>query len=427
MSKKRAIIFVSICIFIIFSISVFAQRSAKKNSPQKAPVMPPAPVEVERIKKKAIQSVIHLVGSVDSPKMSNVSSEVVGLVKEIVVDEGDTVREGAVMVVLENTQLLIQLNEAKAGLRQEEENLKELETGPRPMELAKSKAAVLEAKALLTRTENDFKRNKGLYNKKVISHRQYTNSELETTAARELYQQRKFAYELLLEGTRKEQIAKQKAKVRMMAARVELIKERLQRKSIKSPFSGVVINKFVEKGEWIERGQKVVRVVQIDPLRIDIMVPGKVVSYVKIDDTTTISFDALNPGHIKGKVFAILPFADTASRTFPVRIRVRNPEGKMKVGMIARVSLSYGPKEDVLLVPQDALILSGRKKMIVVVGDDNRAVHIPVKTGRAVDDWIEINGNVRENQSVVTKGNERLMPGQPVQPISSAPSSKEKP
>jgi len=328
------------------------------------------------------------------------------------------------MVILENSQLRIQLNEAKAGLRQASESLKELRSGPRPMEIAKAKAAMLQAQAILTKTEKDFKRNEELFDKKVISRRQYTNSNLEAAAARELYQQRKFAYELMLEGTREEQVAQQEAKVKMMAYKVELIKEQLRKKSIKSPFSGVVINKFVEKGEWIERGRKVVRVVQLDPLRIDIMVPEKVIPHVKIDNTTHIRFDSLNPSHIRGKVSAVLPFADTASRTFPVRIRVKNPEGKLKVGMIARVSLSYGPKEDVLLVPQDALILSGRKKMIVVVSEKGTAKHIPVQTGRAVDDWIEIKGNVRENEMVVIKGNERLIPGQPIQPV---PSPIEKP
>lgn len=416
---KKAIIFVSLCILIVFSISVFAQKPAKKSVSQKAPAMPPALVEVTKIKKKAIQSVINLVGTVASPRISNVSAEVAGLVKKILVDEGDVVKDRTVMVILENSQLIILRNEAKAGLRQAYESLKELRSGPRPMEIATAKAAMLQAQAVLSKAEEDFKRNKELYDKKVISARQYTNSNLETTAARELYQQRKFAYELMLEGTREERVAQQEAKVNMMASRLELIKEQLRKKTIRSPFSGVVVNKFVEKGEWIEKGKKVIRVVQLDPLRVDIMVPEKVIPYVKIDDTTHIRFDALNPGHIKGKVSAVLPFADTASRTFPVRIRVRNPEGKLKIGMIARVSLSYGPKEDVLLVPLDALILSGRKKMIVVVSEKSTARHIPVQTGRAVDDWIEIKGNVQENEMVVIKGNERLIPGQPIQPLPS--------
>ncbi len=421
---KKIILSVSFCLLMIFLNKGFAQERTRKSISGKAPAMAPALVQVEKIKRNAIQSVIHLVGTVDSPRISNVGSEAVGLVKEILVDEGDVVKDGAVMVVLENSQLLIQLSEAKAGLRQASESLKELRRGPRPMEVARARASMLEAQALLTRAEKEFKRNKDLYKKKVLSEKIYTNSNLEAAAARELYQQRKFAYELIAEGTRKEQVAQQGARVKMMAAKVELIKDQLRKKSIKSPFSGVVINKFVEKGEWVERGVKVIRVVQLDPLRINIMVPEKVISYVKINDTTTIRFDSLNPGHINGKVSAILPFADTASRTFPVRIRVRNPERKLKVGMIARVSLSYGPKEDVLLAPQDALILSGRKKLIALVSNNNTAKLIPVQTGRVVEDWIEIKGEVRENDRVVIKGNERLFPGQPIQLV---PSPGEKP
>ena len=378
---------------------------------------PPALVEVVRIKKKTIQSTIDLVGAVDSPRISNVSSEVAGLVKEIRVKEGDEVEEGDVMVILENSQLLILLNEARAGLRQASEYQKELQSGPRPMEVARARAAVSEAQARLTKVEHDDMRNKELYDKKVISKRQFTNSSLETTAARELYQQRKSAYELIVAGTRKEKIAQQKARVRIMSAKVELIREQIRKNSIRSPFSGVVIKKFVESGEWLERGRPVVRVVQVDPLRIDIMVPEKIISYVKLNDTTTTTFDSLNPGHTEGKVSAILPLADTASRTFPVRITLNNPHKKLKIGMIARVSLSYGPKEEVFLVPQDALILTERKKMIVVLSDGNTAKPIGVQTGRAIGNLIEVIGDLGENERVVVKGNERLLPGQPVQPI----------
>lgn len=415
--KKKIIISVFVSLLVVFANSLLAQKEVKKRDLGKDRLGPPALVEVARIKKKTIQSTIDLVGVVDSPRISNVSSEVAGLVKEIRVKEGDEVEEGDVMVILENSQLRILLNEARAGLSQASEYLKELQSGPRPMEVARARAAVSEAQARLTIAEHDYLRNKELYDKKVISKRQFTNSSLETTAARELYHQRKSAYELIAAGTRKEKIAQQKAKVRIMAAKAALIREQLRKKSIRSPFSGVVVQKFVERGEWLARGRPVVRVVQMDPLRIDIMVPEKIISFVKLNDSTTTRFDSLNPGHMEGKVSAILPLADTASRTFPVRIMLNNPHKKLKLGMTARVSLSYGPKEEVFLVPQDALIFAERKKMIVVLSDRNTAKPIAIQTGRVIGNLIEVIGDLRENERVVVKGNERLLPGQAVQPI----------
>jgi len=147
------------------------------------------------------------------------------------------------------------------------------------------------------------------------------------------------------------------------------------------------------------------------------MVPEKIISFVKINDTTMTRFDSLNPGHVEGKVSAILPFADTASRTFPVRITLKNPHKKLKIGMIARVSLAYGPKAEVLLVPQDALIFADRKKMIFIVSEDNTAKPVTVQLGRVTGNLIEVLGDLKENQRVVVKGNERLFPGQPVRLI----------
>ena len=421
MITSKEIRFFLIALFILF-IVVLDSSCEKKMETGGPPAMPPAKVQVVHIEKRALQSVIDLVGTVRSPKVSILSSEVEGLVKDVVIKEGDFVEKRSVMVILENSQLKIQLKNRKASLKESLERLNELKSGARPQEIEEAKASMLEANAFWSKAKNDFKRNKELYDKKVISEKEYVNSRLASLAAKELYHQKRLSYDLMVEGPRPEQIAQEEARVKMKEARVELIEDKIRKSKIISPYTGVVIERFVEKGEWVEKGKRVLKIGQVDPLRIDILIPEKIISQVKRDDIVTIEFDAFNIDNeeVYGKVSTIIPFSDTSSRTYKVRIRLDNPERRFKVGMVARVSLFYGENEEVLMVPQDALTLSGGNKFITTVAKDQTAHIVPVQIRRKCKGWIEVQGAISEDDLVVIRGNERLRPGQPVQVINSS-------
>jgi RND family efflux transporter MFP subunit len=214
------------------------------------------------------------------------------------------------------------------------------------------------------------------------------------------------------------QIAQEEARVKMKEAQVELIEDEIRKGKIISPYTGVVIERFVEKGERIEKGKGILKIGQVDPLRIDILVPEEIISQVKRDDQVRIKFDALKDNEeVYGKVSTIIPFSDTSSRTYKVRIHLYNRERRFKVGMMARVSLFYGENEDVLMAPQDGPTLSGENKSIIIVKDQT-AHMVPVQTGRRFEGWIEVQGDISEGDLVVIRGNERLQPGQPVEVIS---------
>ena len=121
------------------------------------------------------------------------------------------VKKGRPLLQLSNSQLKIYIMEAKAEVEEAVKNLEELKAGNRPLEIEESKAAMNEAVALRTIAKNEYERNKRLFNDKVIDKRLLTNSQLEADAAERAYNQKKFAYDLSLEGTRKEEIAKSEA------------------------------------------------------------------------------------------------------------------------------------------------------------------------------------------------------------------------
>jgi HlyD family secretion protein len=147
---------------------------------------------------------------------------------------------------------------------------------------------------------------------------------------------------------------------------------------------------------------------------------------VALGETARVEVTAMPDCVFTGAVAAIVPQADARARTFPVKVRVRNRIDErgplLKVGMFARVTLSVGAPVKALLAPKDAIVLGGPSPMVYVIvpGDGEKAPStvkaIPVQLGVSSGELIQVIGDLKPDQSVVVEGNERLRPGQPVQP-----------
>ncbi|MFQ5693451.1 MAG: efflux RND transporter periplasmic adaptor subunit, partial [Nitrospinota bacterium] len=165
--------------------------------------------------------------------------------------------------------------------------------------------------------------------------------------------------------------------------------------------------------QWIQRGGQVAKIINIDTVFVRSGIQEKYISKVRVGDPARVTVDAY-PGRIfEGRVRHIIPQADVASRTFPVKIEVANPGYLLKGGMFARVVLFYGPKHPALMVPKDALSRLGRRSR-VFVAKDGRAHAVSVKTGRTFGGLVEIvEGDLSKGDRVIVTGNESLRDRRP--------------
>ncbi len=149
-----------------------------------------------------------------------------------------------------------------------------------------------------------------------------------------------------------------------------------------------------------------------DTVDVVVDVPEHMIRYVKQGMDLSVKAGG---GVVKGKVFAVVPRGDVATRTFPLKIRIDNPE-TLKEGMEARVELPIAERKQSLIVPRDAVInLFGSMVVFAVV--DSKAKMIPVKVIGYEETTAGVNANgLEEGMKVVVKGNERLRDGQPVSP-----------
>jgi RND family efflux transporter MFP subunit len=322
---------------------------------------PPAPVVVSEVKQQTLQKPVTLVGAVEPLKRSTIASEIAGLVEDFPVEEGNVVKKGDLLAKLRTKSLEIDLREARA-----------------------QKA---EAEARYRLAKKNLERFQELYKKGVASLQQLQDTEAEKDAML--------------------------ARVSQLEAQIDSHAYDLARSKIVAPFDGYVTAEHTEVGQWIEVGGPVVELIDIIRAEVDVDVPERYISQIRLGDIAVINFDALPKLSIEGEITSIVPQADRESRTFPIKIVVDNNDGLIKSGMVARVSFLIGEPSLVKLVPKDAIVEQNRSNFVYVV-NDGAAVPVQVNTGIAYKDLIQITGPVETGQLVVTRGNERLRPNQPV-------------
>jgi RND family efflux transporter MFP subunit len=282
-----------------------------------------------------------------------------GLVEAVSFEEGQRVKKGKVLVKLSDDLLHKTLKAEKASY---EEVLSDLE-----------------------RAERELARADNLYKEELISEQTYDD--------------RKFSVKGI---TNKSQSLK---------AKVERLEAELQKKVIKAPFSGVVIKKHVDRGEWISRGASVATIARDDVVDIVVEIPEQALKAVKQGTNATVR---AGENEIRGKVFAVIPQGDISTRTFPVKIRIRNSMS-LKEGMEARVSLPVRHKRKTLIVLRDAVItVFGDTVVFAVIDSEARMIPVEVVGYQGMTAGVHAEG-LAEGMSVVIKGNERLMDGQRVE------------
>jgi RND family efflux transporter MFP subunit len=213
----------------------------------------------------------------------------------------------------------------------------------------------------------------------------------------------------------------QAAAVQRLQAEHDRRREILERHTVRAPFAGVVSRKLAEDGQWVQRGDALLELVDSDVLRVDVPVPQNRYADVVAGTPAIVFFDALPDVVVETAVATRLAVGDPAARTFLARIEIANPEQVFAPGMSARVELNPGRhnQESVLNVPRDALVRRDDGAYAVwrirEQGGDVTVESLPVDVRRFTGDLAVIApGAVVAGDRLVVRGNEGLRPDQAV-------------
>ncbi len=207
------------------------------------------------------------------------------------------------------------------------------------------------------------------------------------------------------------------AQLRVDEAEVALARTRLDKMTVRAPFSGTTGLRLVSPGDYVAVGQNLVELTDTSSLKVEFSIPERHLQLLRSGQSISLTIDALGKQNFQGTVYAISPSADPGSHNISVRARVPNPEGLMRPGLFARINIITSRNEQALIVPEQALILQGKQTLIMQVNEANQVEMVPVTTGSRRYGEVQILSGLKPGAVVVTAGHLKLHPGMPVTPI----------
>ena len=342
---------------IKLSVTCFAALVYSQDYEQQA-----AMVKYTEALERPVKRSVQLPGYVESPNSSVLASEIGGLVTELKVREGDRVAKDQALVMLRTTPLALRLKAAQARLK--------------------------EAQASRKMAERSLERSRRLIESKTISQHDMDGSQYEFDAWQ--------------------------GRIETLQAEISSIRFDIRRSTIRAPFNGVVVSRHTEVGQWSDVGDAVLEVLSTDTLEIHVDAPEKYFSDLKVGVNVDVTFDSLPDQDYEAYIRAVIPRADTQAHTFPVKLRLRAPNENIGAGMLARATFRLGQSGPGILIPKDAIVRQGPMTVVYLINGDNVVTPVPVTAVAAMGLWSVINGEINPGAKVITRGNERLQPGQPV-------------
>ena len=187
------------------------------------------------------------------------------------------------------------------------------------------------------------------------------------------------------------------------------IKRRISQAEVLAPFPGVVAERLVQVGEFVNRGAQVARLVDTEHREIRAQAPLTVAGWIREGMEVSVEHqrrESLSP------VKHVIPVGDERSRMFEIRIAAENPD--WIIGSPVRVSLPNSEPRDMVAISRDALVLRGTDVFVMRVNQDNTVEKIAVETGIGLGGSVEVIGEVSQGDRIITRGGERVQPGQAV-------------
>lgn len=362
---------------------------------------PIPPEKVVRVEPGDIARSVVARGKIEPLSKVEVKSKANGIIQELKVDVGDTVREGQVLAELDKEDLAAQVRGAEAGLAAEEASLEAAIA-------AEAKARIEAEYPELEFARRDLERGRGLFDQQIASRQHLDDLE-------RAYQQALNRHQLLQAAVRTAGAQVQQSRARVGAARAALdrARESLRHATIRAPISGVVLTRNTEVGDAVSS------ILNLGSAATLIMTLGDISSvYIKgeVDEAdigkaecgqhVRTRVEAFPNQSFDGVVKRIAPMGREQNNvtTFDVRVTISNPEGKLRANMTANAEIVLEERKDVLLLPEAALVYDPDRKTFVQLVDRSSKTgwrKSPVETGISNGQRTEVRGGLKAGDEVV--------------------------
>lgn len=419
----RRIILGGIALFVLLGAGAMWWKSANAA----------VPVETVRLTTASASAaaddvVLNATGYVVAAHKIQVASKVVGKVAWIGVEKGDKVKEGQVLVRLEDDEYRAQLQQTRGNLASLEARLAELQTGSRPEEIAVALANVKQAEAELENARINLERTRQLVRDGVFAKQMLDDAEAGFRSREARVRSLERTYELVRIGPRREVIDAVKGQIEQARGAVAFAETQLANTVIRAPVNGTILERIVERGEFVttgfvgDRGAKgfVVSLADLNDLEVELDVSQSDFNKLRgLGQKARITVDAYPGRSWDGSIYQIAPEADRQKATVQVKVKVANPDEFLRPEMNATVAFLSGEKAaaateaPTLYVPAGAV----RDGQVFVVLNE-RAVARKVRTGASSSRGLRVEEGLFGGEDVVVDPPAGLKDGARVVPKS---------
>ena len=225
-------------------------------------------------------------------------------------------------------------------------------------------------------------------------------------------------YKTLLAGEATTEMNFQDAKLNYENAQnqIEQIQKQMSDNRIKAPVTGQIVSKLKESGEFVSPGTVLGHIVDVNRLKVDVMVAEHDVYSLKNGAPVTVTTDIYPGVTFDGKVIFISQSGD-AVHNYQVEVALQNrKDHPLRAGSFANVDFNRKSQEDLLLIPKSALIQSLDKPMVYVV-ENGKAKQVNITVGQTYGNDVTVISGLQPGQQVVTSGLVNISDGTPVKPV----------
>ncbi len=353
--SRRRILHVALLIIILMMVGMTLIACGKEKKVERERLVN---VTIASAAKKQIQPYLETTGTLKPYEEVMVSSEVDGIVRKIMVEEGSRVEARTLLAVVNDIDYTLDLKRSEAALRQ--------------------------AQANLDNAKAEYKRKDTLYKEELITKQQFDDV-----------------------STR---LALTEADLERARATLETSRERLARTRVYSPLVASVKEKKVSVGDYVRNGTPLLQLIKIDPLKLNFTISEKDVAGLKIGQEVNFTVDAFPGKQFKGKVSLLYPNVEERTRTLQAEAIVPNTNHVLKPGYFARIQIFTQAARDAVIIPITALLYDGPTVRIFVV-NDNKAQERIIKTGNKYGEYVEIMEGLNEKEQIVVVGQNNLSEG----------------
>ncbi len=421
---------VSILMMIVF----LACGREKESIEEKREVKPVKTVELVR---RSIKR--EVVGNSDILPMNKVSqiTKPGGEVVEIRHKNGDLVAKGDLVVKIYNEEVISRYERARAEYINREaqmERRKKFAEKERRRDLQEAKASYIQSVEELSAAEKrwqegqiNYERNSQLYTEGLISEIEFLQLESSYQEAKSNYtslknggvDEKKDKYELAAYRIKEREweydIREAVSAYELALAEYNAAKKDYDDLEVRARIEGHVADMDLDLYDEIEENMHLFDILDTQVVRVETTVAGSDISHIALEDQVEVWVEDLDEGYT-GRVYEINPQADTATRRFPVKVAIENPQERLKSGMYARVTMKSAGAQG-LVVPKEAVMIRELVEYVAVVRDDVAKV-AAVSTGISEGDMVEIRGEeIEDGDRIVVRGQYLLEDGDRVREV----------